>query len=315
MIKIIRYFIIIILIFSVFVFYLIKGPSLYRFSNDGVVFIKMGYSYAQVINTLIKKHVIPNNFLSKEIAKILQKNISLPKFGEYVFRDGISMYDALLEISSGDSCNRKIVIIGGASFEEVQSLINNAKRLSGTDVDISEIKDVCILPDTYFYKYGDTKKQVLERMKKIFYEFMENEFKRRDKKCFLSSIKEVIILASIVEKESSKEEERRIVASVYLNRLKKNMRLQSCPTILFLTKKQVIYQSDLFIVSKYNTYRNKGLPCGPICIPSKSSILAVLYPSDTDYLYFASDGMGRNVFSKDFIEHKVIKRRYYKKGT
>lgn len=315
MIKIIRYFIIIILIFSVFIFYLIKGPSLYRFSNDGVVFIKMGYSYAQVINTLIKKHVIPNNFLSKEIAKILQKNISLPKFGEYIFHDGISMYDALLEIASGNSCSRKIVIIAGTSFEEVHKLLNNAKRLSGSDIDINDIKDVCILPDTYFYKYGDTKKQVFERMRKIFFEFIDNEFKKRDKTCFLSNIRDVIILASIVEKESSKVDERRIVASVYLNRLKKNMRLQSCPTILFLTKKQVIYQSDLFIVSKYNTYRNKGLPCGPICIPSKDSILAVLYPADTDYLYFASDGMGRNVFSKDFIEHKVIKRRYYKKGT
>jgi UPF0755 protein len=125
---------------------------------------------------------------------------------------------------------------------------------------------------------------------------------------------QVITLASIVEGEAMYEDEKPRIAGVYLNRLKRNMPLEADPTIQYIIPDgpRRLYYKDLTIQSPYNTYLNKGLPPGPVNNPGKSSILAVLYPEKHKFLYFVSDGRGRHVFSKTYVEHLTAVRRYRK---
>jgi UPF0755 protein len=131
------------------------------------------------------------------------------------------------------------------------------------------------------------------------------------------SLHQVIVLASIVEKEAKYEDERPIIASVFINRLKLKRPLESCATVLYVLKaekpmatRQQLSDRDLKVVSPYNTYLHAGLPPGPICSPGESSIRAVISPADVDYLYFVAKGDGRHYFSRTYREHVAAKDRY-----
>lgn len=129
------------------------------------------------------------------------------------------------------------------------------------------------------------------------------------------SVYMIVTLASLVEKEAKYEDERPIIAQVFINRLKTRRPLESCATILYVLKNRNIHktnltENDLKIDSPYNTYLHIGLPPGPICSPGESSIKAVVAPADVDYLYFVSKGDGRHYFSRTYQEHCAAKERY-----
>jgi len=167
-----------------------------------------------------------------------------------------------------------------------------------------------LFPDTYEVEPGTTPEAIMQMMVHNFDERLTDKMRERAKKMDLS-IYELITLASLVEKEARFEEDRPMIAQVFLKRLELNMPLQSDTTIQYLLdapKEDVTYK-DTEIESPYNTYQHYGLPPGPIANPGIASIEAVLYPSDTDYLYFVADRGGHNHYSKSYNEHLEIVNR------
>lgn len=166
-----------------------------------------------------------------------------------------------------------------------------------------------LFPDTYFFQVPTPPQEVIATQLARFEEVVLPLFAGRD-----AELNDVIILASIVEKEARLEEERPLVASVFLNRLKEHMRLQSCATVVYALKKEkgitvhTLQEKDLEIDSPFNTYRVIGLPPHPICNPGLSSIKATLEPAKTDYLYFVLQEDGRHAFSRTYEEHLKNKR-------
>lgn len=170
-----------------------------------------------------------------------------------------------------------------------------------------------LYPETYFFEKNSSAETVITEMLNAFSDVYEAELKPLLKEGSLD-INEAVILGSVIEKESVLEEDRSVISSVFHNRLNINMRLQSDATVLYALeerKARVLY-SDLKVDSPYNTYKVYGLPAGAICSPRKSSIIAAIQPSESDYLFFLTkaDGSGEQVYSKTYEEHKVNKKKY-----
>ena len=170
-----------------------------------------------------------------------------------------------------------------------------------------DIQEGALFPDTYFYSFGDTKKSVIQKMKKQM-ESIKTKFLSQNKTSM--SLEEIIILASIIEKESGNSSEYSLISSVFHNRLARKMRLQSDPTVIYaitdgygkLNRK--LKHSDLQFISPYNTYRNAGLPPFPICCPGEKAIKAAMSPDTTEYFYFvANKEHSAHTFSKEYKEH------------
>lgn len=166
-----------------------------------------------------------------------------------------------------------------------------------------------LFPETYFIKEGATEEVIIERMVTEFFEvFADSLYARLDTVGF--SLHEAVTLASIVEREAVVQKERPIIASIFHRRLKLKRRLESCATVEFALgiHKKRLTNADLRVESPYNTYRHGGLPPGPIGSPGRASIVAALYPSDTEYLYFVARGDGTHSFSRTNRDHEIAKR-------
>lgn len=185
---------------------------------------------------------------------------------------------------------------GSFNYTFLDELPNNDQRLEGY-----------LFPDTYTIAEGTPVEKVLDRMLKRFDEI----YSALPENTSGLSIREMVTLASIVENEAKLDEERPLIASVFLNRLRDGMRLESCATVqyLFDEKKSRLLYSDLEIASPYNTYRQEGLPPGPICSPGKASLEAAAQPAQSDYYFFVAkeDGSGGHVFSHTLSEHNQAK--------
>jgi UPF0755 protein len=179
-----------------------------------------------------------------------------------------------------------------------------------------------LLPDTYRFQIGDSRQDIIERMQVAQKKFLAKMWEERDPDIIVQTPEEAIILASIVEKETSRADERPLIASVYQNRLRKKMRLQSDPTIIYglVGGKGVldhpIQQEELDRDTAYNTYKINGLPPGPIANPGRAAIEAVLKPAKTKDLYFVADGSGGHAFAASLDEHNknVVKWRQVEKA-
>ncbi len=174
-----------------------------------------------------------------------------------------------------------------------------------------------LFPDTYEFKSAVTEKQILLRMLSRFDEIFKEEYYERATQLGLS-INEVITLASIIEREAVRDDERKLISGVFYNRINKNWKLQSCATVQYVLKdrKDILSFDDIKIDSKYNTYKYEGLPPAPIASVGEASILAALYPEDTEYMFFVAkgDGSGGHIFSKTLEEHnQAIKQVNQKK--
>lgn len=168
-----------------------------------------------------------------------------------------------------------------------------------------------LFPDTYDIRYPATEQQIIEMMIGRFRSIWSGERLERAEQLGLS-VHEIVTLASIVEREAVLSEERELVASVFMNRLEIGMKLDACSTVLYVHGRRdgVVRTEDTEVESPYNTYRSPSLPPGPIATPSLASIDAVLYPAETDYLYFVSRGDGSHAFSRTYAEHLANVRRY-----
>lgn len=226
--------------------------------------------------------------------------------GEYELAAGIKLTEVFSKIGSGDRYMRRLVVPEGRSVAEVEAILKASFGLDMTGY--TRPPEGSLLPDTYFYERGDSAKNLIGRMQAALWAEVDRLWPDRDNALPIQSPDEAIILASIVEKETAVASERPLVAAVFVNRLKRGMRLQSDPTVIYgITNGEIldrpILRSDLSEVTPYNTYRVGGLPPTPIANPGKASIEAVLKPADVSYLYFVADGSGGHAFANTLQEH------------
>ena len=280
------------------------------------------------------KIIIPKGSSVKKIAYILNENniIKYPeifyylvrlkypdtkmKAGEYLFNAGTSPSSAFRKISSGDVVIRGVTIPEGLMTFQILEIIKNTDGLMG---EVPEgIKEGELLPETYHFHYGDNRTKIISRMQTAMRNAINELWENRADNLPIKTKEELLILASIVEKETGIADERGQVASVFINRLNKRMRLQTDPTVIYsITKGEYVLErplryKDLEIQSPYNTYVNYGLPPAPIANPGKDSIAAVLNPPETNKLYFVADGTGGHKFSTSLREHNNNVRKWRK---
>ena len=252
------------------------------------------------------------------------------KAGEYSLKNIKSIEELISILKKGQERLLKYTIPEGYTVEQIGEKLSGLKIIDkneflyfsqkkGNEFNFkfsSEIKDGnlegFLFPDTYLISEPDAGK-VISQMLSEFESVFNQEIIIRSKKLNIS-VREVVTLASIVEREAKLDEERPVIASVFLNRLKAGWNLEACSTVEYVVKKAapVLTLSDLQIDSPYNTYKYPGLPPTPICNPGKASIMAVLYPKETQYFYFVSKGDGSHAFSETFEEHEKNIRKYLK---
>jgi len=238
------------------------------------------------------------------------------KAGEFKVEANASMEDVLGTLVEGKSVQYKITLPEGLTSQQVVARLQADENLIG---EISTIPlEGSLLPDTYPYSRGADRQSILERMVDAQKTFVAGLWEKRQEGLPINSLDEAVILASIVEKETAVAEERALTAAVFMNRLRKGMRLQSDPTIIYGivggrgSLGRPILKSDIKGKTPYNTYTISGLPPTPICNPGREAILAVLNPAATKALYFVADGTGGHAFSETLAEHNAAVAKWRK---
>ncbi|WP_242415322.1 endolytic transglycosylase MltG [Sphingomonas panni] len=233
--------------------------------------------------------------------------------GEYRIPKGLSQADVLKLLQGGRTLQRFVMVPEGWPSVLVQEAVAKAPQMEGPAPLPAEGS---ILPDSYSYERDGDRAALVKRMQAAMDRYLAAAWKTRKPTSVVKTPREAIILASIVEKETGKAAERRMVAAVYSNRLRTGMRLQADPTVIYpITKGKPlgrrIRKSELQAKNGYNTYASAGLPVGPIANPGKASIDAVLDPADTKALYFVADGTGGHVFAETLAEHNANVKKWY----
>ncbi len=230
------------------------------------------------------------------------------KAGEYLIPAHASMHDIMDTMVTGRGILYSVTIPEGLTSEQV------VQRLMGDDVLAGEVTEVppegTLLPDTYKFTRGDTRQDLLDRMRRDRDSVLADVWSRRAPDLPITTPEQLVVLASIVEKETSLADERSRVAAVFINRLRLNMRLQSDPTVIYALFKgsgkphgYTLSRADLDTNSPYNTYVADGLPPGPIANPGRASLEAVANPSRTRDLFFVADGSGGHTFAETYEAH------------
>ena len=229
------------------------------------------------------------------------------KAGEYSLSAGISMRQAMELLAAGRTVAHRLTVPEGVTSLRLVALINDAQGLDGKIEAIPA--EGSLLPETYHYSLNDSRDELLARMAQARDSLMAELWPKRSEGLPLKSPEEAVILASIVERETAVPEEGALVAGVFINRLKKGMRLQSDPTVIYGLSSglgqldRALLRKDLKVATPYNTYMIDGLPPGPIANPGRAALEAVLHPAETEFLYFVADGSGGHVFAKTLKEH------------
>lgn len=281
-------------------------------ASDKLIVINAGDGH-ETIRWTVKRAGLVADIYVYDAARLWRGAAFLPKAGEYLIPAQASISETMAIIHKGRSYQRRLTIVEGLRADEVKDQLNQAQFLEGNIVNVPD--EGSILPETYFYTYGTSRQTLLERMQKKRDMLLIESWASRDADLPYKDWEDAITLASIVEKESRDPKERRLVAGVFVNRLKRGMRLQSDPTVLYgvsSSPNRPITKADLRRKTVWNTYQINGLPKTPICNPGEDAILATLNPTETDYLYFVSDAKGGLLFAKTLDGHNRNVRLFRK---
>ncbi len=286
--------------------------------------VKPGTSLRAFAHQLQERNVIPeaNTFVWLTYLSGHSRDL---KAGEYRFRRGITAGELLDQVVAGRVVEYPLVLIEGWTFRQFREALKNAPKLKQTLVGLPDREIMKRLgysgvhpegrfyPDTYYYSSGQTDLMILARAFKKMQQRLQMEWEGRAPDLPLKTPREALILASIVEKETGRADERRLIAGVFINRLRKGMRLQSDPTVIYGMGRAFdgnIRLKDLRKDTPYNTYTRRGLPPTPIAMPGGESLAAALHPAETRALYFVSRGDGSHVFSETLQEHNAAVVKY-----
>ncbi len=279
-------------------------PQIIRGENN--IIINKGASTASVANELANAGIIDKPLLFRLAARISGMDKKL-KAGEYVFDSPISMYQVIQKIANGEVSYRKITLPEGLTTQQMLELIEGEKMLSG-EITMT-VKEGELLPETYTFTRGDSKNSIVLQAKLAMLETINQAWDNKQDELPIKNKKEMLILASIIEKETAIDAERGLVASVFVNRLLKGMKLQTDPTVIYALTNgktalgRALSRKDLQIDSPFNTYKYYGLPPTPICNPGKASIEAAANPEFSDFLFFVADGKGGHNFASSLKQH------------
>jgi UPF0755 protein len=285
-------------------FYFAPGPAA-RQSHMTTVVLRAHAGTPEIAADLAQAGAIGSDPLFVFFAEITGQAHRL-KAGEYQFRSHASLADVISEIVAGRVVRHFITVPEGETSEMVMQTLERADFLTGFVVAPPEGS---VLPETYEARRGDERSAVLLRMTQARDRVLDELWAHRRPDLPYKSPEDAVILASIVEKETAKPDERPRIAAVFVNRLQKNMRLESDPTVIYgLTGGRPlghpIRESELQSDTPYNTYKIGGLPPTPIANPGEASLAAALDPPHTDELYFVADGTGGHVFSSTLQQHQ-----------
>ncbi|MBR1600573.1 MAG: endolytic transglycosylase MltG [Alphaproteobacteria bacterium] len=284
----------------------------HKVSGDVFVQIESGMPLQKIAKTLRQKNLINNSY---EFILYVKFNKLYPKFkaGEYIINNDISIVGLSALFSEGKAYLRRLTIPEGLTSREAMEIILNNEYMID---DFTPFKDGEILPETYTFTRNETRQKLVNRAKEAMNKVLQQAWNEKDADLPLKNKEEMLILASIVEKETGVPSERPQVASVFINRLRKGMLLQTDPTVIYaITNGEVdlnrsLTRKDLEIDSPYNTYKYEGLPPTPICNPGKAAIMAVAHPDKTPYLYFVASGIGGHNFATTLEEHNQNVRKW-----
>ena len=327
----------VLLIFIAFIllgnFYYKKGFTAVSIENPKEINIEIptGSTSSKIASILKREGLIRNEFIFKIAVKNNKADGKL-KAGTYFLNTGMDVNDIIAQLSRGGKNENvvKFTIPEGYEIRQVadklekQGLVDKEKFLNLTSDKkyfqneypiLKELKDGqslegFLFPSTYEIFVNSTEEDIIKKMLTKFEEIYQEDVKKNMGKVDLS-LNEVVTLASIIEREAKREDERELISAVFHNRLKQGMLLQSCATVQYALgeRKEVLSDKDTQIESKYNTYIHEGLPPAPIASPGRESLIAAINPADVDYLYFRTkeDGTGGHTFSRTYEEHKNAK--------
>ncbi|MCH7623108.1 MAG: endolytic transglycosylase MltG [Nitrospinae bacterium] len=278
------------------------------------------------ISNLLKDRDLIGNSLSFQLLAYLQKKQGQIQAGEYELSPSMTPKDILGIVTSGKTILHAVTIPEGYRITEIAALLEerglvNAEEfiLQTQDKELIQSAGIpaislegYLFPETYHFSKHTSERKIIQSMLDTYHEKIKTyELSKRTPFVNLS-FHEVVTLASLIEKETGVDEERKLISSVFHNRLKKNMRLQTDPTVIYamINFDGNIRKKDLNIDSPYNTYKYRGLPPGPIASPGLKSIIAALEPSNSDYLYFVSRKDGSHQFSSNLMDHNHAVQKY-----
>ncbi len=287
------------------------GPS----ANGDTVLVKPSMRVAEIADQLERRGLISDSRIFR-LGVRAYGNDSALKAGEYEIRPHASMRDIMELLKSGKSVMYSLTIPEGLTVEQAFERVAAQDALTG-DMPTTLPPEGSLATDTLRFTRGATRQQMIDKLLADQKKLVEEVWERRAPDLPIANVNDFVILASIVEKETGRSDERSRVAAVFLNRLAKGMRLQSDPTIIYglfggsgKPPDRPIYQSDIDKPTPYNTYQINGLPPTPIANPGRAALEAVANPSKTSDLYFVADGNGGHVFAATLDEHNQNVARY-----
>jgi UPF0755 protein len=282
--------------------------------QETTVILPKGSGFAKAMDILDESKVIAHPLIVKTIA-YMAGDARRIKAGEYRFPAGASPRAIMQMLVQGQVVVHKVTVAEGLSVREVLGLLYAEPVLEGY---ISlPVEEGSLMPETYYFTYGDTRGSLIKRMQEKMNATLTQLWEKRKDNLPFTDIKQALILASIVEKETGVAQERPRIAAVFINRLRLGMKLQSDPTTVYgleqLFGKKLdrpLTNTDLKTPTPYNTYVIDGLPPTPISNPGKEAIEATLHPLETDELYFVATGNGGHNFSSTLEEHEKNVKKY-----
>ena len=301
-------------------------------TQDQLLTIERGTTGSKLAALLEQENILEHADLLPWLLK-LQPQLNKVKAGTYSLTGVKTLQDLLDMINSGKEAQFSVKFIEGKTFKEWRKNLENAPHLKQTlqgksDKEIMALLDIpaiakavyewnnmdgWLYPDTYNYTPNSTDLELLKRSTTRLQKALDKAWSERDENLPLADPYQMLILASIVEKETGIASERPQVASVFINRLKANMKLQTDPTVIYGMGESYtgnIRKKDLETITPYNTYMIEGLPPTPIAMVSESALQAVAHPAKTDFYYFVADGSGGHKFTRNLNEHNKAVQEY-----
>ena len=305
-------------VYFLIVIFLVIASAVYwaknQYQNEGplksdISFeVKKGDRFRNVSAELAKQGIISNSIIFNVWARYAKQDENL-KFGNYLISSKSSMSEVLALITSGKAINEQITFPEGFTSYQIVERLKSNMELEGEVGPFPA--EGSLAPNTYSYQKGDTRRNILKKMQEMQKDIINEAWISRSKDLPFDNKKEAIIIASIIEKETSRNNELKLVSGVIMNRLKAGIPLGMDSTIVYEFTKgnpknmRSIKQSDIKKDSKFNTRKYSGLPPSAIGNPGKLAIEAALNPEKTDFFYFVADGSGGHAFSKTLKEHNI----------